>query len=84
MKVVGIKQAAGKYEGQDYHNVNLHCTFEDENALGLVTEVVKCKFAKIKEIFGMEMKAEDWQGLIGSDILVNYSKYGAVNGVIIR
>ena len=69
MKVIGIQEKAGKYEGRDYHNFILHCTkkADGNGSLGEVTELVKIKASDLSYIFDKVMTSSDlaephWQG----------------------
>lgn len=81
MNVVGISEKIGEYQGRDYHNIMLHCTKESDDSYGLITEVVKVKFANVSEVFGKVMSAADWQNLVGKTVFVNYNRYGTVQSV---
>ncbi|MCM1228210.1 MAG: hypothetical protein NC320_12480 [Clostridium sp.] len=81
MQVLGIAEKMGKYEGNEYHNIMIHCCKENENAYGQITEVVKVKFANVREVFGKVMSASDWQRLVGKTIFVSYDRYGVVQNV---
>lgn len=79
MKIVGVIERKGTYENNNYHNVNLHCTRPDENAMGVISEVVKIKFSEHENILGKKYTPEDWQGLLGREIIPMYDKYGRTN-----
>jgi len=83
MVVVGIKESAGTYEGNSYHNINLHCLVPalDKGSLGQLAEIVKIKFEAVNSIFGKEMTKEDWNNLIGATIKCGYDKYGRCESV---
>lgn len=76
MKVVGVQEKSGEYQGQKYHNYLTHCLKEDDNALGVISEIVKLKYAKVSEVFGHPMNPEDWQSLISKDIRCYFDKFG--------
>lgn len=76
MKVVGIQEKSGNYQGSDYHNYLLHCLKDDDNALGQVSEIIKIKFANVKEVFGKPMSLDDFNGLIGQEIRCYYNRFG--------
>lgn len=80
MKVIGIQEKAGKYEGRDYHNFILHCTkkADGNGSLGEVTELVKIKASDSSYIFDKVMTSSDWQNLIGKEIKYFCDKYGKV------
>lgn len=83
LQVIGIKEAAGDFQGTAYHNVNLHCTAPalDNGSFGQLCEIVKIKFDSAGSIFGKIMGSDDWKNLIGKNIDVCYDKYGRVNFV---
>lgn len=80
MKVIGIQEKAGKFEGRDYHNFILHCTkpSDGNGSLGLVTELVKIKASEASSVFDKCMGAVDWQNLVGKEIKYFCDKYGRV------
>lgn len=81
MKVIGIQERSGEYQGNKYHNVMIHCTKESDDSYGEITEVIKVKFANVREVFGKAMSAADWQNLLHNTIYVNYDRYGIVQSV---
>lgn len=76
MKIIGLVERSGTFENNKYHNVILHCTKTDENAIGEVTEIVKIKMQNHDEVFGKTYKPEDWQALVGRYIQPMYDRYG--------
>lgn len=83
MKVIGITEKKGDYEGREYHNVMIHCTKEDDSAFGQLSEVIKVKYSNVIEVFGKPMSAADWQQLIGKKVFVSYNRYGVVQDVTV-
>lgn len=81
MVVVGIQEKSGNYNGNDYHNYLLHCLKDDDNALGQISEVLKVKVSKTKEVFGKTMELEDLDDLIGTEIRAYYDRYGQVSEI---
>lgn len=81
MKIIGLIEKSGTFENNKYHNVNLHCTRPDDNAIGEVTEVVKIKMLSHDEVFGKTYKPEDWQALVGKHIVPLFDKYGRVQHI---
>lgn len=77
MKVVGIAEKKGEYQGTAYHNYMIHCLKDDDEALGQISEVLKVKVAKVKEVFGRPMEYYDLDDLIGAEIRCYYDKFGA-------
>lgn len=85
MKIYGIKEAKGNYQGADFHNVNLHCLDDDDNATGSVCCIVKCKVSKLCDIFGDDsITVDKLQSFIGSDISVYYDQYKNPAHVVVR
>jgi hypothetical protein len=41
MKIVGIGRSSGTYEGHNYDNTILHCTYDDEKVTGVATVKLK-------------------------------------------
>lgn len=78
VKVIGIQEKLGKYEGHEYHNFILHCTKEEDGSLGLVTELVKIKAFDVNTVFDRCMGSADWKNLIGKEIKYFCDKYGKV------
>lgn len=81
LTVIGVQQKKGTYQGVAYDNYFLHCTREDENAFGVVSEQIKVKSLSVPDIFGFSMTNSDWDELIGKNICVFYNKYGNVDEV---
>lgn len=78
MKVIGIQEKSGKYEGHDYHNFILHCTKKEEGSFGVITELVKIKYSEAPEVFNAVVSSSFFQSLIGKDIKYFCDKYGRV------
>ena len=85
MKIVGIVQKKGTYEGFDYNNLVLHCTYEDANGktVGVLTCMHKIKVNRLPEIFGKKMSDSDIQSLVGKSIEVYYDQWRNVEKIIV-
>jgi len=81
LKVIGVQDKEGVYQGVNYHNYILHCTRADENAFGVISEQVKVKANSVSDVFGCCMKNADLELLIGKHIRVFYNKYGQVDEI---
>lgn len=94
MKVIGIVNSSGEYQGRKYHNLVLHCNYPDDNgnrdSCGELTDTVKLRFSDLNSIFGMgfaepsdveKLHAEDFAHLLNKQIEVAYNKFGAVQSV---
>lgn len=83
MKLIGVQEKKGEYQGTNYHNIILHVTKQDDNALGAVTETVKVKRASVTEVFGKDMQSKDFEAALGKDINVFYNRYGTPQSITI-
>lgn len=81
MKVVGIQEKKGNYNGIAYHNYLLHCLKSDGEALGEISEVVKVKVANSKEVFGTAVDVTFLNSLIGKEIRCYYDKFGVATEI---
>lgn len=94
MKILGIVNSQGDFNGNKYHNLVLHCSYPEPNAnkdtCGLLVDTVKLRFTDLNSILGMgfadpsdveKLHAEDFNHLIGAEIEVSYNKFGAVQAV---
>lgn len=78
MKVVGIIQKKGEYQGREYNNLMIHCIVSDRRAVGELTEVLKVRMSAVDEIFGKRMTDADFDDLVGKEIRASYNRYGNV------
>lgn len=76
MKLVGVQEKKGNYNGINYHNYLLHCLKVDGESLGEISEVVKVKVANAREVFGTAVDITYLDSLIGKDIRCYYDKFG--------
>ena len=81
LTVIGVQQKKGIYHTVPYDNYVLHCTREDENAFGVVTDQIKVKSLSVPDVFGFSMTNSDWEELIGKTICVFYNKYGSADEI---
>lgn len=94
MKIVGIVNSQGDFNGKPYHNLVLHVTMENENTnkdvCGLLTDTIKLRYSDINDMLGLgladpsdveKLKAETFQQYVGKKIDVAYNKFGAVQSV---
>lgn len=79
MKVIGIIQKKGEYQGREYNNLMIHCIVSDRRAVGELTEVLKVRMAAVDEVFGKRMSDADLDELVGKEIRVAYNRYGNVD-----
>lgn len=94
MKILGIVNSQGNYQGRDYHNLVLHVSYKEENLnkdfQGLMVDTVKLRYSDLNTIFNMgipdpkdveKMQSAEFSHLIGKEIEVNYNKFGGVQSV---
>ena len=94
MKIIGIVNSQGEYEGRKYHNLVLQVECENTNAnkdvCGLLAETVKIRYADLDVLFGLgladpsdveALKADMFSEYIGAEVEINYNKYGAVQSL---
>lgn len=79
MKVIGIAERSGEFNGKAWHNINIHCTYNDDNAIGELTKIVKVKAAISDEVFSTKVDTNFLRSLIGKNIRVYYNQYGNVD-----
>lgn len=94
MKVIGIVNSQGEYEGRKYHNlvfqVNAENTNSNKDVCGLIADVVKVRYADLNLLLGLgladdsdveKLKASDFEDFLNCEIDVSYNKYGAVQSI---
>ncbi len=81
IKVVGVSESKGNYNGSDYHNVILHTVQDMDNTIGQRVIQEKCKFKNVESVFGARMSAADWQFLIGKEVRCFYDRFGQLQSV---
>lgn len=94
MKILGIVNSQGDFNGTRYHNLVLHCSYEETSTTkdfsGLLVDTVKLRFSDLNSIFDLgfadpkdveKLHAEDFSHLIGEEIDVAYNKFGGVQSV---
>lgn len=81
MKVIGIEERQGVYEGNPYHNFLFHGTkdIEEGKGIGAAVELYKVKANRIIECLGKSVTREEIYGLIGSDLSFGLDSYKQVN-----
>ena len=94
MKVVGIVNSQGDFNGKPYHNLVFHVTAPNDNAnrdvCGLLTDTVKVRYSDLNMVLGLgladpsdveKLGAEMFDDYLGAELEVSYNKYGAVNAI---
>lgn len=86
MVILSISRSKGNYQGADYDNIVFQC-FSDYASKSLLAgtpvESLKIKSDTVVDCLGKSLSSIDWEGLIGSEILPQYNKFGqAVSFVI--
>ena len=94
MKVIGIVNSRGEYEGRPYHNLVFQVAAENTNknkdVCGKLAETVKVRYADLNTLLGLgladpqdveNLTAADFDEYLNCDIEVAYNKYGAVQSI---
>lgn len=94
MKVVGIVNSQGDFNGKPYHNLVFQVTTKNENenrdVCGLLVDTVKIRYADLNVVLGLgladpsdveKLGAEMFDDYLGSELEVSYNKYGAVQSI---
>ncbi len=81
MKIIGIAESSGNFQGNDYHNVVFHCTepFKADKGTGLRTENVKVKYMIITESLGKPLSAKELAAFVGQEANFYYDKFNNVS-----
>lgn len=74
MRIVGIENKKGEYQGRQYNNYIFHCLEADENVIGKA----RCMQVKFKPVNLQQIVPLDkLESLINKDVVnVFYDKYG--------
>lgn len=72
LKVIGVSEKSGEYEGQKYDNFVLHCVYEAENVRGNGVKQIKMKRAVYNQ----------FPAQAGDVIDVMYDQYGKVKQLV--
>lgn len=97
MKVIGLVNSQGDYEGRHYHNLVLQVEAKNTNAnkdvCGLLADTVKLRYSDLNTLFNMgfadpadveKLTAKDFKDiLLNAEVDVAYNKFGAVQSVSI-
>lgn len=96
MKVVGVINSQGEFNGNKYHNLVLHCVTNNDNekkdVCGKLTETVKVRYSDLNSLFGLgladpadveKIQASAFSDYIGAEISVAYNKFGAVQAITV-
>lgn len=81
MKIIGVADSSGNYQGNDYHNIIFHCTepLDSDKSTGLRTESFKVKHKIIEEIFGKPLNSKELAAFVGQEANFYYDKFNHVN-----
>ena len=78
LEILGVTERQGNYEGNDYHNVYLHCCNDNPDAVGKTVEQVKIRASDVMEVFGFGLNKKKAEELLGKKIRVYYNRFGVV------
>lgn len=83
MKIFGVEQKEGIYEGNAYNNIHFHGTepFSNINSAGEKAKEVKVKHRVLSSNFGKELNLKDIQALVGKELSFYYNEHGSVTVV---
>ena len=79
VKIVGIKERSGEYQGRQYRYYQLHCISSDDKAIGgVVTEVYKFKPAQLSAVCSLD----NLNMLVGKEVKkISYDRYGNADDI---
>lgn len=91
IKVIGVSESKGKYEGYDYHNLVLHTERKDLYTVGIRAEQLKIKYRFLNDIFNLGLKPEqvehlkpkDFENLVGKNVTVSFDMYRNIESVTV-
>ncbi|MCL2004085.1 MAG: hypothetical protein FWG72_08805 [Oscillospiraceae bacterium] len=83
MKIIGIEEKEGVYEGTAYHNIHFHGTepFSNDKSAGLKTKEIKVKHKILSENFGKALTTKEILTFVGKEVAFYYDEYKNVNFV---
>jgi hypothetical protein len=86
VKVIGIAESKGEYEGSIYHNVNFQCTvpYEDGKGTGLQAKSVKVKYKVLTECYGKPLTDKEIVAFVGKEVNFYYDEYKNVSVVQVQ
>lgn len=94
MKIIGIVNSQGDYQGNKYHNLVLHVSYKETNerkdCQGLMTDTIKLRYSALNDLLSMgladpadveKMTSETFNYLLGKEIEVAYNKFGGIQSL---
>lgn len=95
MKIVGITERKGNYEGKDYHNLVLNLEYNDlKDTIGKKVETAKIKWASLADVFDLDLpddvnpenyyNLQSFTGFLGCNCHIYYDKYRNAEQVIVE
>lgn len=94
MKILGLVNSSGDYQGHRYHNLVIHVSYVETNGnkdcKGELVDTIKLKYSDLNTLFNMgladpsdveKLGTDTFSYLIGKSIDVAYNKFGAVQSV---
>lgn len=94
MKIIGIVNSMGDYQGNKYHNLVLHVSYKDTNerkdCQGLMTDKLKLRYSDLNDLLSLgladpadvqKMTSETFNYLLGKEIEVAYNKFGGIQSL---
>lgn len=86
MKIIGIEESKGSFEGKDYHNVIFHCTkpIEAQKGMGFQAKSIKVKSKVLIENFGKQLTLKEITSFVGQEANFYYDEFKNVSYVAIE
>lgn len=91
LKIIGITESKGTYQGFEFHNLVLNLTTADDHTIGYKVETAKIKWKNLDEVFDLELPEnttcenyfdlKSFSNLLGRYCHIYYDKYRAVSEV---
>lgn len=76
LKIIGVQESSGEYQGKKFSGLRLHVTGEKRNTIGHTAENVYIKLDNARNL--MSECSGDLSQLIGLDVEVLFDQYGKV------
>ena len=77
MKIIGVNESVGVYEGSPYDNAVFHGTeaYEQGKGTGLKSHKVKVKQKILTELYGKRLPEKELAAFIGKEVEFFYDEY---------
>jgi len=77
MKIIGIEEKIGEYQGSSYHNLYFYCTeaLKSEKSAGSEVSSVKVKYDTLIVSLGKAHTIAEIFGFVGKDVEFYYNEF---------